>query len=393
MEKEKEKHQNINFKNNKNTTNKEKIKKGKNKTFTITGTTFTVDERFEFIKQIGLGAYGIVISCLDKKTNNKVAIKKVPNAFEDLIDAKRILREIKLLRFFEHENIISLLDVPKPENKNDFNDIYIITDLMETDLHRVIYSKQELTDEHIQYFVYQILRATLYIHSSNVVHRDLKPSNILANKNCDLKICDLGLGRGGMTEPNEEEDKRQAELNADQPLTEYVITRWYRAPEVILCPSEYSKAVDIWSIGCIFSELLGRNPLFPGDHYLDQIQKIISVLGSPTKDDLNFITNSQAKEFVLKLPKRTKQQFSVLFQKANPVALDLLSKMLVFNPYKRYTIEQCLAHPYFEGLHNTEEEPISNSHFDWKFDDMELTKQNIQLMVNEEAEYFHQNED
>lgn len=393
MEKEKEKHQNINFKNNKNNTNKEKIKKGKNKTFTITGTTFTVDERFEFIKQIGLGAYGIVISCLDKKTNNKVAIKKVPNAFEDLIDAKRILREIKLLRFFEHENIISLLDVPKPENKNDFNDIYIITDLMETDLHRVIYSKQELTDEHIQYFVYQILRATLYIHSSNVVHRDLKPSNILANKNCDLKICDLGLGRGGMTEPNEEEDKRQAELNADQPLTEYVITRWYRAPEVILCPSEYSKAVDIWSIGCIFSELLGRNPLFPGDHYLDQIQKIISVLGSPTKDDLNFITNSQAKEFVLKLPKRTKQQFSVLFQKANPVALDLLSKMLVFNPYKRYTIEQCLAHPYFEGLHNTEEEPISNSHFDWKFDDMELTKQNIQLMVNEEAEYFHQNED
>jgi serine/threonine protein kinase len=393
MEKEKEKNKNINLKNNKNTTIKEKIKKGKKHTFTITGTSFTVDERFEFIKQIGLGAYGIVISCLDKKTNNKVAIKKVPNAFEDLIDAKRILREIKLLRFFEHENIISLLDVPKAENKNDFNDIYIITDLMETDLHRVIYSKQELTDEHIQYFVYQILRATLYIHSSNVVHRDLKPSNILANKNCDLKICDLGLGRGGMTEPNEEEDKRQAELNTDQPLTEYVITRWYRAPEVILCPSEYSKAVDIWSIGCIFSELLGRNPLFPGDHYLDQIQKIISVLGSPTKDDLNFITNSQAKEFVLKLPKRTKQQFSVLFQKANPLSLDLLSKMLVFNPYKRYTIEQCLAHPYFEGLHNSEEEPISNSHFDWKFDDMVLTRENIQCMINEEAEYFHQNED
>jgi len=389
MEKEKNKNP---IKINKNT-NKEKVKKGKIQTFTISGTTFTIDERFEFIKQIGLGAYGIVISCLDKITNNKVAIKKVQNAFEDLIDAKRILREIKLLRFFEHENIISLLDVPKPENKNDFNDIYIITDLMETDLHRVIYSKQELTDEHIQYFVYQILRATLYIHSSNVVHRDLKPSNILANKNCDLKICDLGLGRGGMTEPSEEEDKRQAELNADQSLTEYVITRWYRAPEVILCPSEYSKAVDIWSIGCIFSELLGRNPLFPGDHYLDQIQKIISVLGSPTKEDLNFITNSQAKDFVLKLPKRTKQPFSNLFQKANPVALDLLSKMLVFNPNKRYTIEQCLAHPYFEGLHNSEEEPISKKHFDWKFDDMELTKKNIQCMINEEAEYFHQNED
>lgn len=100
------------------------------------------------------------------------------------------------------------------------------------------------------------------MHSANVVHRDLKPSNILANKNCDLKICDLGLGRGGIKDCDKEEEEIKA--NSDQPLTEYVITRWYRAPEVILCPSEYSMAVDIWSIGCIFAELLGRQPLFPG---------------------------------------------------------------------------------------------------------------------------------
>lgn len=168
-----------------------------------------------------------------------------------------------------------------------------------------------------------------------------------------------------------------------------MITRWYRAPEVILCPSEYSKAVDIWSIGCIFAELLGRNPLFPGDHYLDQIQKIISVLGSPSKDDLDFITNSQAKEFVMKLPKRTKQHYNVLFPKANPVALDLLAKMLVFNPNKRYTVEQAVAHPYFEGLHNPEEEPISNVPFDWSFDDLELTKENIQSTIYDEALKFH----
>jgi mitogen-activated protein kinase 1/3 len=104
------------------------------------------------------------------------------------------------------------------------------------------------------------------MHSANVVHRDLKPSNILANKNCDLKICDLGLGRGGIKEDPEEEDEREKQKAAinDPQLTEYVITRWYRAPEVILCPSEYSKSVDIWSVGCIFSELLGRQPLFPG---------------------------------------------------------------------------------------------------------------------------------
>jgi serine/threonine protein kinase len=147
--------------------------------------------------------------------------------------------------------------------------------------------------------------------------------------------------------------------------------------------------VDIWSIGCIFAELLGRNPLFPGDHYLDQIQKIISVLGSPSKEDLNFITNSQAKEFVMKLPKRTKQQFSALFPKANPVALDLLSKLLVFNPNKRYTVEQCIGHPYFEGLHNPDEEPLANNPFDWSFDDIELTKENIQSMIYEEALKFH----
>lgn len=120
-------------------------------------------------------------------------------------------------------------------------------------IHKIIsfqYYQKELTDEHIQYFIYQILRGILYIHSANVIHRDLKPNNILLNKNCDLKICDFGLARGF---ENEDEFK-----------TEYVVTRWYRAPEVILNASAYTKALDIWSIGCIFAELLGRTPLFPG---------------------------------------------------------------------------------------------------------------------------------
>lgn len=105
-------------------------------------------------------------------------------------------REIKLLSMFQHEHIIKLIDIIKPDDRKKFNDIYIITDLMETDLHRVNYSKQVLSDDHIQYFIYQILKAVLYLHSGNVIHRDLKPSNILLNKQCDLKICDFGLGRG-----------------------------------------------------------------------------------------------------------------------------------------------------------------------------------------------------
>lgn len=189
-------------------------------TQTTIGTTFQVKDNYEYIKMVGRGAYGVVVSATDTKRDVGIAIKKVPNAFEDLIDAKRIVREIKLLSFFDHENIITMIDIEKPPAKTGFEDIYIITDLMETDMHRVIYSRQELTDDHIQFFVYQLLRGLLNMHSALVIHRDLKPSNLLLNKNCDLKICDLGLARG-------------FDLN-DNLLTEYVVTRWYRAPEIIL---------------------------------------------------------------------------------------------------------------------------------------------------------------
>lgn len=171
-------------------------------------TKFEVTKRYNFVKMMGGGAYGVVAACTDSKTGQKVAIKKIPNAFEDSIDAKRIYREIKLLRFFNHDNIIKLIEVQKPDSQTTYNDIYIITELMETDMHRVIYSKQTLSNEHIQYFVYQILRATLYMHSANVIHRDMKPSNILLNKTCDVKICDLGLGRG-----YDMEEEMKTELN------------------------------------------------------------------------------------------------------------------------------------------------------------------------------------
>ena len=182
---------------------------GKTK-FSAGGTTFVVDSRYEFIKKIGHGAYGVVVSANDHQTGTKVAIKKIPNAFEDLIDAKRIVL---------------------PPSRTGYNDIYIVTDLMETDLHRVIYSKQDLSNDHIQYFMYQILRGILYMHSANVIHRDLKPSNLLLNKHCDLKICDLGLARG-------------YDVNTEN-LTEYVVTRWYRAPEVVLNSSQYTEQIDV----------------------------------------------------------------------------------------------------------------------------------------------------
>ena len=330
--------------------------------FVFAGSTFIVDKKYQFIKKLGQGAYGVVCACLDTEENKKVAIKKISNAFEDLVDAKRIVRELKLLRFFNHKNIVKLVDIAKPESPTGFEDIYFASEFMETDLHKVIYSKQKLSNEHCQYFIYQILCGTNYMHSANVVHRDLKPSNILVNKSCEIKICDLGLGRGGITDDNE----KKPEENKQEDLTEYVITRWYRAPEVILCPSEYTKAVDVWSIGCILAELLGRKAIFQGEHYLDQIEKITEVLGSPKIEDLDFVTRPEAKEFIMKL-----------------------EKMLTFNPKKRITIKECLEHPYFKELREPELETTASELFDWSFDEVELKKENLQKMIYEESLHFH----
>ena len=237
--------------------------------------TFTVDTRYSFIRVIGSGAYGVVISAKDSKTETDVAIKMVPRAFHDEIDAKRILREIKLLKHFRHENIVSIVDMMPPSVNyvEDFNDVYMVTDLMETDLHRIIYSKQKLSMDHVQYFVYQVLRGLKYIHSCNVLHRDLKPSNLLVNSNCDLKICDFGLARGIYDDSNSMDDSNNE--RGTLLLTEYVVTRWYRAPEIMLACHEYSKPIDVWSVGCIFAELILRKPYFPGDDYIDQVCVIL----------------------------------------------------------------------------------------------------------------------
>jgi serine/threonine protein kinase len=343
--------------------------------FVVSGTRFDVDKHYTLIKPIGHGAYGVVVSANNTKTNEKVAIKKIPRAFEDLIDAKRILREIKLLRHFDHENVVQLKDLLEPVSVETYEDVYMILDLMETDLHRIIYSRQGLSDDHVQYFVYQILRALKYLHSANVLHRDLKPSNLLLNGNCDLKVCDFGLARG--VEENNME------------LTEYVVTRWYRAPEIMLSCQEYTKAIDVWSVGCIFAELLGRKPLFPGDDYIHQLQIISDVIGTASDEDLNFVTSEKARRFMKSQDFKPKVPFSKLFPEANETAIDLLDKMLAFNPAKRITVEDALKHPYLADLHNPEDEPTCSEEFDFDFEKADLSKEMIQELIYNEMCNFH----
>jgi len=345
--------------------------------------TFTVDTKYSFIRVIGSGAYGVVISANDAKSESKVAIKMVPKAFHDEVDAKRILREIKLLKHLHHENIISILDMMPPTCRHveDYNDVYIVADLMETDLHRIIYSKQALSIDHVQYFLYQILRALKYLHSANVLHRDLKPSNLLVNSNCDLKVCDFGLARGVL--PEEEQEPKSSSL-----LTEYVVTRWYRAPEIMLACHEYDKPIDVWSVGCIFAELLGRKPFFPGDDCIDQLTLICGKLGKLPEEDFDFITSEKAKRFMRKLPDKAHPSLRRQLPNTPPEALDLLSKMLQIHPRKRITVEEALEHPFMGPLHSPDDEPVAETPFDFSFEDEKLHRVRLQELIWEEVGDF-----
>jgi serine/threonine protein kinase len=338
--------------------------------YEVANNIFEVPERYKLQYAIGQGAYGIVCSAHDTAINEKVAIKKVFNIFEhDKEFQKRILREIKILKHFDHENIICLTDLIPPRSYAQFNDVYIVTDLMETDLRQIIKSDQVLTDQHLQYFLYQILRALKYIHSANVLHRDLKPSNILLNSDCELKICDFGLSRG-------------IDFETENPMmsTPYVATRWYRAPELLLMWETATKAIDMWSVGCIFAELLNRKAFFPGKNYLHQLDLILDVLGTPNEDEIKGC--EKAKNYMKTLPPRPKKDLRILFPTASPQALDLLSKMLCFDPTKRITVEEALAHPYLRNLHDETDEPTSTM-FDFSFEE-DAEKGDIRKMIYDE---------
>ncbi|KAH3664404.1 hypothetical protein WICMUC_005789 [Wickerhamomyces mucosus] len=313
--------------------------------------TFNISTSFEVQQLLGEGAYGVVCLALHKPSGTKVAIKKI-QPFERSLFCIRTLREIKLLKHFKHENIISIFDIQKPASFDEFNEVYIIQELMQTDLHRAIVS-QKLTDDHVQYFVYQILRGLKALHSANVIHRDLKPSNLLLNANCDLKICDFGLARIDDHKLNQNTSRE----NKISMMTEYVATRWYRAPEIMLTASNYTTAIDIWSVGCILGELLLGSPVFPGKDYRHQLILIFQILGSPAGEDYSNIKSRRAKEYIRSLPFFKKTKFEKILPYANPLAIDLLNKMLTFDPTKRITVTDALKHPYLATYHDENDEP------------------------------------
>ncbi|NWR46069.1 MK15 kinase, partial [Regulus satrapa] len=289
-------------------------------------------------------AYGIVWKATDRSTGETVAVKKIFDAFRNRTDAQ--LGFFPVQEFGEHPNIIKLLDVIQAENDKD---IYLIFESMETDLHAVIKKGNLLKDIHKCYILYQLLKATKFIHSGNVIHRDQKPSNVLLDAQCRVKLCDFGLARS------------LCQLGEQQPspaLTEYVATRWYRAPEILLASRSYTKGVDMWSIGCILGEMLLGKPLFPGTSTMNQIEQILRVIPAPSPEDILALQSEYKASIINHMSSRQRVAFEEIFPASTPPpALDLLKKLLVFNPDKRLTAEEALRHPYVSRFHCPSREP------------------------------------
>ncbi|XP_064239201.1 mitogen-activated protein kinase 15-like isoform X3 [Aotus nancymaae] len=264
------------------------------------------------------------------------------------LSLQRTFREITLLQEFgEHPNIISLLDVIRAENDRD---IYLVFECMDTDLNTVIPKGGLLQDVHVRSIFSQLLRATWILHSGHIVHRDQKPSNVLLCADCTVKLCDFGLARSLRDLPEGPEG---------QALTEYVATRWYWAPEVLLSSHRYTLGVDTWSLGCILAEMLRGKPLFPGTSTLHQLELILETIPPPSEEDL-LALGSGCRASVLHhlgsrqhtAAHRPRQMLDALLPPdTSPEASDLLRRLLVFAPDKRLSATQALQHPYVQRFH------------------------------------------
>jgi mitogen-activated protein kinase 1/3 len=340
-------------------------------------------EHLTIVRPLGKGAYGAVWLCDDSKSKEQVAVKYVRDFARDPSFGKRILREIRILAAVKHQNLLNLIDLLPPTSA-DFDDVFIVMPYGGHALDRVIYSpQQKLSESHAKAFACQILRGLKYLHSAGVVHRDLKPANILVKSDCSLRIADFGLARG--------------RTNDEEELTEYVVTRWYRAPELMLCSAGYFAAVDLWSVGCIQAELLLRRPLFQGDNALDMLRKIVAAIGFCPEKDLDWLPPtmpSKSREGVMSLVEAMQRDvipkpLDSLLPSASQVCLDFLHELLAFDHTKRISASAALEHPYIDSLRDAPYETVAPRAYAWNFDCFEATPQALKDRVYVECTRLH----
>ncbi|KAI9987695.1 hypothetical protein PInf_023739 [Phytophthora infestans] len=390
---------------------------------------------------LGQGSYGQVVRCKHLPTGEIVAIKKIQNVFSDPIDAKRILRELCILRQLRHPNIVQIREIIAPLDMDRFQDLFVVFEYLPSDLEKLLHSPQFLTAEHLRWLLLDLLKALKYMHSAEIVHRDLKPANVLLNLSpVAIKICDFGLARGLSSSASTTGRKRKRLGDGSTPdestlqgagvhprtparriqrqLTEHVVTRWYRAPEIIFRDHDYSAAIDVWSVGCIFAELLSmqkssvpshyqREPLFPGvscfplspgagqvalpQDSRDQLNTILDVLGTMEEDDIAEIADPDVQFYLRSLPPRPRRNLQEMYPGAEPEAIDLLTWMLKMNPSKRATLDEALSHKYLASIRSLEEEIVAPGTIQLEFDEKKMNVTEIRQRMMTEIRFYHPN--
>ncbi|RZC12150.1 Cell division control protein 2-like isoform A [Glycine soja] len=288
--------------------------------------------QYEKVEKIGEGTYGVVYKGRDRVTNETIALKKIRLEQEDEGVPSTAIREISLLKEMQHRNIVRLQDVVHDEKS-----LYLVFEYLDLDLKKHMDSSPEFAKDprQVKMFLYQILCGIAYCHSHRVLHRDLKPQNLLIDRSTNaLKLADFGLARAfGIPV---------------RTFTHEVVTLWYRAPEILLGSRQYSTPVDIWSVGCIFAEMVNQRPLFPGDSEIDELFKIFRIMGTPNEDTWPGVTSLP--DFKSAFPKWQPKDLKNVVPNLEPAGLDLLSSMLYLDPSKRITARSALEHEYFKDI-------------------------------------------
>ncbi|XP_008497990.1 cyclin-dependent kinase 3 [Calypte anna] len=287
-----------------------------------------VQEVFQKVEKIGEGTYGVVYKARNKRTGQLVALKKIPLDSEMEGVPSTAVREISLLKELKHPNIVRLLDVIHSQKK-----LYMVFEYLNQDLKKYMDSSQtgKLPSNLVKNYLFQVLQGVSFCHSHRVIHRDLKPQNLLINEAGTIKLADFGLARTFAIPV--------------RTYTHEVVTLWYRAPEILLGCKYYSTAVDIWSIGCIFAEMVNRKALFPGDSEIDQIFRIFRTLGTPTEATWSGVT--QLPDYKQDFPRWARREMKDIIPSLDQDGRDLLVQLLLYDPSKRISAKAALSHQYF----------------------------------------------
>ncbi|XP_033734922.1 cyclin-dependent kinase-like 1 isoform X26 [Pecten maximus] len=291
-------------------------------------------EKYEKLTKIGEGSYGVVFKCRNKESGMTVAIKRFVESEEDPLIKKIAMREIRMLKQLKHPNLVNLIEVFRRKKR-----LHLVFEYVDhTVLHELERSPRGVNEDLVKKIVSQTLEAVNFCHIRNCIHRDVKPENILLSIENKVKLCDFGFARV-LTGPSDE-------------YTDYVATRWYRAPELLVGDPKYGPPVDVWAIGCVFAELLSGQALWPGKSDLDQIFQIKKTLGDLIASQKSAFSSNIFFQG-LEIPNVEPEHYVPLelkFHKVSPNALDFMKNCLRMDPADRMTCEELLKHPYMGGM-------------------------------------------